>query len=291
MSLSVLKCPQCSAPLTPPSKFARSMVCPYCSATVLLDPSTVSTARFKEAYRRWNAPEQAGFSTWFTIGESRWSPGQFLAYGMTCDVYVADRARFPSERVLLKVARETSAYDRLHHEFEVLQRLHALPTSGAFLSRIPEPVAFGRIREGTFDGYPALALRWASGFRHTFEKVRSEYPQGLPPIVSIWVWRRILEVLAFLHQNGFVHGAVHPPHLLVEDNEHGVRLVGYGKAGQRSATSDRANDIAQSALSVAYLLGSEGMKVDVPSSVPASLSALLRRAARHELADAWRLRE
>jgi primosomal protein N' len=45
-----IMCPQCNAPLAP-HKFARSIVCPYCGATVRLDEASVSAAPFHEAFR------------------------------------------------------------------------------------------------------------------------------------------------------------------------------------------------------------------------------------------------
>jgi hypothetical protein len=129
------------------------------------------------------------------------------------------------------------------------------------------------------------------------------------------VWRRILEVLAFLHGEGLVHGAILPCHLLVEDGEHGVRVVGLGCADRPGTplravvdrfaahypaplTSSRrlsiAADLAMSARCLVGALGGDPGQGSVPSRVPAPLAAVLREIATAEAADpdaAWVLRE
>lgn len=158
---------------------------------------------------------------------------------------------------------------------------------------------------------------WKDGFRHTFEDVRRPHGRGIDPRPAFWVWRRILEVLSFLHASQVVHGAVLPRHLLVEDGEHGIRLVGYGCAGRlgdafreipegleeycppRLAALGKLTpevDIAMSARCVADLLGANPASGDLPPSVPEVLANLLRetgwpRDGEVLPREAWPLRE
>jgi hypothetical protein len=155
-------------------------------------------------------------------------------------------------------------------------------------------------------------LRWSSGFHHTFEEVIQVHPQGIPPRASIWVWRRILEVLSFIHNSGMAHGAVLPSHLLVQDNEHGVKLVGYGaadRAGEKLWTlspryesfypkSTRSLsaplDLTMSARSMIAILGGNPETGSLPKAVPSRLAKLVQQVAEPVdslKADAWSLRE
>lgn len=314
----VLKCPQCNAPLAP-SRFAASTVCPYCGSTVVIDEQVVSAERFRKAYRAWSSPSHHGYTEWLTIDDSHWAPGSLVARGEISDVYFAQRARWPTERVLLKILRDPRHRPRFDNEWEVLQTLHRSDAPGAatLSPRLPQPVVCGPIRSGAHSGRRAMALLWKDGFVHTFEAVRQAYPGGIEPRASIWIWRRILEVLSFLHASGFVHGAVLPPHLLVEDNEHGVLVVGFGCAGPPGAPLSAvctgckpyypadllalrkltpAVDLAMSARSVAVLLGGDPAGGEVPARVPAPLAALVRDVARQKTEntprrDAWALRE
>lgn len=314
----VLKCPQCNGPLAP-SRFARSVPCPYCGATVQIDEAAVSSAAYREAFRAWNSPAAHGYGTWLSIGDSHWAPGKLLAHGEIAEVYEAKRARWPSERVVLKVLRDRADLAVFGHEWEVLQELQRSQARGAeaFLPRLPQPVVHGDVVAGAWSGSRAMVFRWAHGFEHTFEAVARAYPEGIEARASVWVWRRILEALSFVHASGFVHAAVVPPHLIVQNGEHGVRLVGFGHAdrggrGLRavakgfeayypaaltpSAPLSPAADLAMSARSIAALLGGDPVTGEVPSAVPAPLAAAIRQVAMVDAMaplreDAWALRE
>lgn len=338
-----LKCPQCLAPLPAPRRFERSVVCPFCGSTVLVDPDAVPAAKFRAAWREWRSAEAAGAGGSFELGDGFWVRGGLVAHGETCEVYAARRARWPSERALLKVVREPHEAPRLDHEWEVLTRLQESEAAGApvFTARLPRPVAHGAMgawSEGSEGGSRgaaggagaagtaraggggarAMALGWADSFVHTFEAVRRAHPPGIEPRASIWIWRRILEVLEFLHASGFVHGAVLPPHLLVEDGEHGVRLVGYGcadrtgrplrmgrtgyttvypAAARGGAPLTPALDLAMSARCVAWLVGGDAGSGAVPAGVPRALAAEIGRVAGLDLSApidrdaAWTLRQ
>src|SRR5688572_22362978 len=224
MTDRALKCPQCTGPLNP-SRFARSVVCPFCGTTVERSEDVVAAGDYRAAWAQWNSPGEHGHATWFSLGESHWAPGPLLARGEISDVYAARRARWPTERAVVKVLRDDRERERFDHEWEVLRGLRrsASPQAAALLGRLPEPIAHGESTAGTFAGRRVSIRRWAGGFTHTLEAFQRALPGGIDPRASVWVWRRILEVLAFLHREGLAHGAVLPCHLLVEDGEHGVR--------------------------------------------------------------------
>jgi len=114
-----------------------------------------------------------------------------------------------------------------------------------------------------------------------------------------------------------VHGAVLPSHLLIQENEHGVRLVGYGCSGHvgevirtispnfesfypQSArpklTLTTQLDLVMSARCIVALLGGNPATSSLPTTVPAPLTRILQRVARIELTgksheEAWSIRE
>jgi hypothetical protein len=304
----VLECPNCGANLAPP-RFARSVVCSFCRTTVQVDPSAVSAALFRKAFASWNSPETHGYTSVLSIGQSHWATRRFIARGEISDVSMAERARRPTERVLLKILRERDNGHLFDREWEALEKLQHSEAPGAalFTTLVPQPVARGLVDNGPFLGQRAMAFRWAPGFRHTFEAVRQAYPQGIDPQISIWMWRRILELLTFLHRSGVVHGAVLPPHILVQDGDHGIRLVGYSAAGAPEAPLatvctrfekfypgarlSPGGDVTMSARSIAFVLGGDGQGGDVPASVPEPLAGLIRKVASDGAEDAWSLRE
>ncbi|MEZ4236928.1 MAG: hypothetical protein R3F59_12405 [Myxococcota bacterium] len=108
-----------------------------------------------------------------------------------------------------------------------LQALQAARTEGAehFVDRLPAPVAHGLVQGDR--PRPASVFGWKSGFVHTLEAVGEAHPLGVPAPVGVWLLKRLLELLGFVHRAGFVHGAVVPDHVLVHPRDHGAMLVGW----------------------------------------------------------------
>lgn len=313
-----LMCPQCNAPLAP-HRFAQSVVCSYCGATVRLDLSIVSAATFHEAFRVWNSPKSYQIASWDSIGANHWELDKCIANGDISDVYIGQRARWPTELVIVKLLRDRKDIELFNNEWDALQMLHRsdAPGADAFTALIPQPVMRGDITTGSHAGMRANIFRWRSGFYHTFEEVKQAYLHGIPPRASIWIWRRILEVLSFIHRSGMVHGAVLPSHLLIQENEHGVMLVGYGSSGQigekfRTRSSRLESfyphpirslsrlttqaDLIMSARSMVDILGGNPMDGSLPATVPKRLAGVIRQIALADpvsslKTDAWAIRE
>jgi hypothetical protein len=284
-----------------------------------LDETSLSAAQFHEAYRVWNSPEFYQLSSWVSIGDRHWAVDQLIARGEISDLYTGHRARWPTELVLLKVLRDQKDAALLDNDWDILEALHhsSAPGADTFTSLLPQSVIHADITGGSFAGRRASIFRWASGFHYTFDEVIRAYPQGIPQRASIWVWRRILEVLSFIHASGMVHGAVLPAHLLVQEGEHGVRLVGYGHAGRlneklvmpskesrvfypqpaKSWSMLTAQlDLVMSARCIVALLGGHPADVSMPSTVPPKLAGFVQRVALWEPTvrgseDAWTIRE
>jgi len=311
-------CPQCNAPLTP-HRFARSVVCSYCGATVQLEEGVVSAAVFQAAFRAWNSPESYGVPSWISIGESHWALDQLISHGAISDVYTGQRARWPTELTIVKLLRNQQDSALFENEWKILQLLQHSEAQGAdtFGRLIPQPVLHGNITAGSYAGKNVSIFRWASGFYHTFDEIIQVYPQGIDPQASIWVWRRILEMLSFLHNSGIVHGAVFPSHLLAQENEHGVRIVGYSSAGhfgeklnsishyyesfypqpaQSSLILTPQLDLVMSARCIMVILGGNLETGSLPSTVPDQLAQIVKRIALKVTVDstkenAWAIRE
>ena len=313
-----IMCPQCNAPLAP-ERFARSVVCSYCGATVKLDEASISAGIFHKSFRSWNSPESYGFPSWVSIGDRHWALEKCVAQGEISDVYIGQLARWPTELVVVKLLRDRKNLTLFDNEWDALQMLQASEAPGAetFATLIPQPVMRGDIRAGSFIGHRVNIYRWASGFFHTFAEVIQAYPQGIPPRAVIWVWRRILELLSFIHATGMAHGAILPAHLLLQENEHGLRLAGYstaGRIGQNLLTISEnfisiyppaisSNprlttqlDIIMSARCMVAILGGNPANGSMPAAVPTRLAEIVKRVALANLNqtprhDAWALRE
>lgn len=241
-----------------------------------------------------------------------------LAQGESTDVFVARRDGRLTEKVLLKVLRSHEDEGLLDNEQRVLEALEKSHAQGAsyFSSMIPQRVDSGQGRlglRGDQGQRRVVVFRWRSGFVHSMNDVFATHKSGILAESSVWMWKRMLETLGWVHKSGYVHGAILPQHTLVHSRDHGVAFVGWTTAvpiGNRLLAVNpeyrqyypdevfdggRANertDITMSARILLKALG--GSMVQAPSNVPRPLGELLEGHARGDKFlpnDAWAVRD
>jgi hypothetical protein len=90
----------------------------------------------------------------------------------------------------------------------------------------------------------------------------------------------MLDVLAFVHEAGWTHGALAPEHALVHPRDHDVLIVGWSRARQHAGTAAAARDLMQSAWTIRALLhGPAGDAPGFGTHTPAPLAAVLRECS------------
>ena len=285
LSLLALSCPQCSAPLPRAARW-RTVDCSYCGATIVRGTETVERESFRAALRRANADVPGGrILTWRSARYRVLAP---LATGEHSEVLLAERLGALPERVTLKLARDSAANQVLLREAAVLQALQDLSIAGAayFTRRLPQPLGTG-LAEGLGDGArQALVLRHPTGFWGSLQDVQQANARGIDPRHAVWLWRRMLEVLAFVHGAGWTHRDLSPAHALVHPRDHGVLLIGWSRAQQATGpahTAAVARDLMQAAWAVrAVLHGLHEAGAGEPgfgAHTPAPLATLLRQCS------------
>jgi hypothetical protein len=100
------------------------------------------------------------------------------------------------------------------------------------------------------------------------------------------MWRRLLELLGWVHRSGWSHGAVLPPHVVVEEREHGAILVSWSRARRIEDGGSVATDLIMAARAVDSLLGPTE---PIPGPLREVLDACL--AGRGGSEDGWVLKE
>ncbi|EJL72571.1 lipopolysaccharide kinase InaA family protein [Variovorax sp. Varisp85] len=287
LSLLALSCPQCSAPLPRAARW-RTVNCSYCGTTVTRGTETIERESFRAALRRANADVPGGrILTWRGARYRVLAP---LATGEHSEVLFAERLGALPERVTLKLARDSAANSVLVREGAVLQSLQDLPVQGAayFTRRLPQPLGVG-IAEGLGDGArQALVLRHPAGFWGSLQDVQQANAQGIDPRHAVWIWRRMLEVLAFVHGAGWTHRDLSPAHALVHPRDHGVLVIGWSRAQHATGTvhnAAAARDLMQAAWTVrAVLHGGAAGEPGFGAHTPAPLVALLRQCSEDSAA-------
>jgi hypothetical protein len=301
----VLFCDRCGAPLDAPG-WDAFVLCRFCRTT--------------------NAVGDAPTSVMPDDGRPRVSLGGrvyviegLLARGDSSDVFRARWAMRLGELCVLKVTRSLADGDLVRREWDAIVKLRASTVAGTehFASLLPAPIARGVLRETTPEGETleraAAVYQWRSGFVHTLADVIAAHPEGVDGRIGVWLWKRLLEMLHFLHSAGMVHGAVLPPHVLVHPRDHGATLVGFatatpagGSLVARSAAFDAwyatkdpvaspATDLVMAARCVAAALSpvTSRSTFTAPASLPPPFASLLSEVLQGvpRATTAWALRD
>ena len=309
MRLRVLECPRCGAPLPKRAALVK-VVCEYCRSEVVLDRYVVKASEYHGALVDYLSVDDARK---FEVGGVSYRLRGQLAVGHSSDVWLAERATRLSERVVIKMLRAAEDRALLQHEQNIVRDLERSTERGCdyFATLLPQRVAFGQgSRKGDAPTLSAV-FREPIGFAHTLLDVQQAFPSGCDPRHLVWIWRRILELLSWVHRSGKVHAAVLPAHVLLNARDHAARLVGWACAAPAGASLSMAaatdldvypelelagaplsprTDLAMTARGLLKIFG---QRVDTaPAHFPPSLAALLEREASGagEI-DAWRLSE
>jgi len=303
--LTALKCPNCAAPLPPSAETVT--VCPYCAHTITGVPAVPWGSRLlREPWA--GRAEDSGKQRVVVAGRPYVVLGR-LGQGDGCDVFLGRLDARLTEMVALKVLRVADDADLLNREWEMLGRLSSSSARGAdfFAGLLPQRVTHGRLVTAGRRDTRANVFRFRSGFHHTLSQVIRAYPKGIDPRAGVWMWKRALEMLGWVHASGYAHAAVIPDHLLLHPRDHGVTLVGWSAATRLGrplvAGSSRARELYPDAVwrgappspaSDLTMLARSLLKA-LPPSLPSPLAGLLRRCADPTAAgrvdDAWALLE
>ncbi len=278
MHWTALNCPQCSAPL-PRVALWRAVKCSSCGSLVTRGQSLVQRADFRQALLRADGTAVSGAEV-VGCGGARYALLHLLGEGETGTVHLARRLGGHGMLATVKVARDPAAGETLDREAAALRQFHAALDGPAALYaslRLPEVMAHGTCDDGS--GRRVLVLRHPSGYWGSLADLHAVFPTGLDPRHLVWIWRRLLDVLHFVHALGWAHGAVRPDHALVHPADHAVRLIGWASARAGSRPEERAADLVHAARTVAVLAGAEGAVDALPAKVPSPLRSLIALAA------------
>jgi hypothetical protein len=308
-----LACPNCGGPLPRHARWT-AVTCAYCSASVAPGSTPlVSRKAYAGALARAETAAAASPDD-LTVGDARWRSIGPPVRGDISDVFPATRARRLTERAIVKLLRDPADADLFARQWEVLSALHAADAQGAhhFTLRLPGLVARGDARCGDGTTRAAIVLRAPPGFEATLDDVREAFPSGVDARHAVWMWRRLLEVLGWVHRSGWVHGAVLPQHVVLNAADHGAILVGWACAARvderlpavcadreafypdevlRGGRAGVAMDLSMTARCVAHALGADAGH-DLPAAVPPAVRDLVEASVDGAVpADAWRLND
>lgn len=278
MAWVAVSCPQCSAPL-PRVALWRSVKCGSCGALITKTESLVQRDTFRQALLRARSSSIAGQA--IQCGGQVFTLMARLGQGEVSEVYLAQRIGPMPFLAVTKLSSASHATDAHSREATVLRELQDLIGEGVdacFGRMLPEVVAVGPVA-GDLPRH-ALVLKAPNGYWGSAADLNTRFPQGLDPRHAVWIWRRVLGMLAFVHSRGWVHGDVRPEHLLIHPGDHGARLIGWASAQRDASGAAQAADLMRSARVIQILLGGISESASGMDQVPSELSALVKQAAQ-----------
>lgn len=276
MAWVALKCPQCGAPL-PRVALWRTVKCNSCGSLITKTESVVTRDSFRQAWNR-SRQESAKLDA-VVCGGAGYQLLQRLGAGEISEVFLARRIGSQPLLATIKLSSASGSAAVYAREAQVSHELQLLDSdgAGAYFSRLlPEVIAQGVVEGG--NGKQALVLCHPTGYWGSLASLSDHFASGIDPRHAVWIWRRMLEVLSFVHKHGWCHGDIRPEHALVHPQDHGVRLIGWTSAKKGAGEKGKVTDLRRSARVVQVLLcGASGS--NSPGSVPEGLAQLVTRAA------------
>jgi serine/threonine protein kinase len=223
------------------------------------------------------------------------------------DIATLYRATGASGAVVIKLANEPADNPWLQNEADTLRALAGEAKQyGQHL-----PVLRDQFR--TQDNRLANVLAPCEGY--DLVALRQRFPQGVEPRHVIWIFRRVLSVLGYVHEQGILHGNIEPAHIIVRPQDHNVWLIDWCYAITRpretGATFRALNahysapevaerkaplpaaDLYSLGLTMLYLLGGDPLSQTFPPSVPERLQRFvqffLKPSAIQRPQEAWKM--
>lgn len=147
---------------------------------------------------------------------------ELLARGDFCDIHVCMVDNQSQRKAIFKIVRDKADNDLLAAEARTLRELFT--SESRYQKYLPKILAAGEI-EGLLVNVIPYFPKDVS-----LTRVIEAHPRGLDFRDMVWMYKRLLTVLGYVHQQGFVHGAVIPPHVLIGPVDHGAKLIDWSYA-------------------------------------------------------------
>jgi serine/threonine protein kinase len=124
----------------------------------------------------------------------------------------------------IKLSRVPEGLALLDNEKTNLTTLLAQAKAATYSYYLPTLVEADTIRD--------RIIRRFNVFTHEPRWYSLRQVMGVHPVLNarhiVWIFNRMLTILGFVHRQGIVHGAIVPDHVLINPDNHGLKLVGWG---------------------------------------------------------------
>lgn len=228
-----------------------------------------------------------------------------IACGGVTTVYRGENGSGDIGALAIKIVNSPGDNDLAENEAAVLRHLRAEPEKWVkeFHKYLPELLDSLMIAA---QNRRANILALLDGY-YSLREVKQQYPDGIEPRAMAWIWKRLLTILGFAHKKGKVHGAVIPPHIMINPKNHGLVLLDWsfavdiaGKADSKIKAinidyerfyppevfnknpADPSTDIYMAAKCMVDVLGGDAKTKELPKSAPKEVRMFLRSCLLEE---------
>jgi len=242
--------------------------------------------------------------------------GAKAAAGDICDLYFGT-VKGAEEDLFFKVARVPRDNDLLEAEASALRYLTESDTEKKYVAFFPELVESFAFKDEKGQVRRANALKKLSGW-YSLTQVREKYLRGINPLDMVWIWRRLLWILGYIHPQNILQGALLPPHILIQPEQHGLIVCDWCYSARRETDSvfpaikavvpgfkdwypeevlkkeapTFGTDIYLAVKSMQYVLGGDpkgNLGVEVPRGIRAFFNGCTQKHQKTRPQDAWEL--
>jgi serine/threonine protein kinase len=167
-----------------------------------------------------------------TVGKRKFFLKGKIAEGDLCDIY---RCTFDDKGhevdAVFKVVQSGADNDLVEHEAKILNALYpAKQADEKFYRYLPRLLDTFQVRNAPGDMFRRANVFPRLKEYRSLAEVLAAFPGGLDYRDVVWVFKRMLEGMGFYHRQGFVHGAVVPPHVMVAPIGHGAKFIDWSYA-------------------------------------------------------------
>jgi serine/threonine protein kinase len=256
------------------------------------------------------------------MGKRTYVVQDLIASGDLADIYSCTFSEKATDvKCAFKVVQSAGDNDLIENESKVLRAMYPeKQVEEKFYRYLPKLYDTFMLKTPGTANRRVNVLQHADGYVTLADVIRA-YPKGLDYRDVVWMFKRVLAAMWFVHsEKKVVHGALIPPHIMIHPTGHGAKIVDWSyavsdwpsKAGRVKAISKAykifypqeildkkpvtpATDIYMIGKCAVALLGGDLVTNQMPDTVPkpvrAFVSGLLLGAQARRPDDAGKLHE
>lgn len=162
----------------------------------------------------------------FDTGKRRYIVGQQITVGDLCHLYTCTYAEDTKDNpVVFKIVSSHEDNDLLETEAKILTRIFPAKQANVKFYRYLPRLLDTFLAKGASGTQRRVNVLTPLYEFYSLANVLREYPKGIDFRDMVWMFKRTMAGIGFVHSQNVVHGALLPPHILIDPVDHGAKLI------------------------------------------------------------------